>query len=1072
MYIQQNMAGYLGLSVSKQHQRNLPVPFLSQREVKYEWQRIARAGGERINEEDARPAMGIEARDYVEGVNIGFPISLAWTSCNIVSLCMLLQYYGITNDTPDMMLGKFFTMTGFTDPLSGRIVEHDFRHEPHAYNSGPRRLERWPLLREFAMKAYNLPGNYIIHQYRQLSIADVKSQTEKGNPVMISYGIVPFTAFYRGHIAVVRGFTTEDHIIINDPWGDIATPEGLLVSLFRSDPSGLEKGRFLARESHAINRTVRSNFSGLGNGDNAILRIDEFKKVVYQPLFNSMYINYPHMWSFPFNQRGSRFIFSSHDVNARVNTEEQVAAMLATEEIEDAGYPISTDRLWHDGLHIRGNDQPVYAIGPGRIVAARIQDVDKMPETGSNNFILIRHQQQIKRDEKKKEFYSHYLHLAPADFAARIRAGIAPNISDLCETDWIDQLIEKIRPKKAYIRIYQPVTNPVTPTGTVNPGIMPETFRYVNNEMISTNERLSNRSIIYLCPNDKIRYHLENINPDDELAPNKMNRFYSEVDKVESYIHEINNVDYYAYYHRRTETVSNRIAWEIRYVRAGIQNNHSDEKRRGDAIIPQVVNMPQFVYYRRLLARLLSGEVVTFSNEDDIDVFEGEKQNARQVFINSFVDIFMRSEGIEDISNFKIGTQRFTIPSHTNQLWGNIRNPLFNQIEAYYTAKITSATNNEGVLEVVTRLGVLIIDFGRDLLSRPADSVKERGDAFSLGSYWFTDILCLYRRVLIEGGLSAEDADNYVHCVRGNLLSSVRANVDYHIEVNGNTKLGMPGRYKNHNNIIHFDIFSGAVNLVDDTVSSWDSENKKFVKLPAIKEKNEFFNCRKIIDTLQEANFLKEDVFKIAGIIYGETLRKYMSNRSNVSLQYAIVERLHSHATLTEDIWTQIVNEGIGIHKALLDPEKLQEFLAFKWFSEEMLEELNPLDGHKFNRNNGIFAIFYHPVRLLEWLDKRMRENMPAKSAGNQSQTQNHTPAQPETPPPAPQTADGGAAEPTSALWFERDSDEPNLTEPRPEIFLDVAPRRNLGQRIMDNAANAVTNLAEAANNFRRLIKP
>lgn len=68
------------------HQRNLPVPFFSQRDNKYEWQQI----------------------DEPSGTPIGTRRSLAYMTCNITSLCMLLHYFGITTDTPDDMLKKVF----------------------------------------------------------------------------------------------------------------------------------------------------------------------------------------------------------------------------------------------------------------------------------------------------------------------------------------------------------------------------------------------------------------------------------------------------------------------------------------------------------------------------------------------------------------------------------------------------------------------------------------------------------------------------------------------------------------------------------------------------------------------------------------------------------------------------------------------------------------------------------------------------------------------------------------------------------------------------------------------------
>jgi hypothetical protein len=65
--------------------RNLPVPFFSQRECKYQWQQINNAG-----------------------IPIGDKVSLAFGSCNIVSLCMMLHYFGITEDSPDTMMRYFY----------------------------------------------------------------------------------------------------------------------------------------------------------------------------------------------------------------------------------------------------------------------------------------------------------------------------------------------------------------------------------------------------------------------------------------------------------------------------------------------------------------------------------------------------------------------------------------------------------------------------------------------------------------------------------------------------------------------------------------------------------------------------------------------------------------------------------------------------------------------------------------------------------------------------------------------------------------------------------------------------
>jgi len=73
---------------NKPHQRNLPVPFFSQREVKYVWQQRRIVN----NQSELVPNTQIPLASY---------------SCNIVSLCMLLHYYGITDDPPQEMPQRF-----------------------------------------------------------------------------------------------------------------------------------------------------------------------------------------------------------------------------------------------------------------------------------------------------------------------------------------------------------------------------------------------------------------------------------------------------------------------------------------------------------------------------------------------------------------------------------------------------------------------------------------------------------------------------------------------------------------------------------------------------------------------------------------------------------------------------------------------------------------------------------------------------------------------------------------------------------------------------------------------------
>lgn len=68
------------------YKRDLAVPFFTQRDNTYIWQQL---------DEDNNP--------------IGDKYPMAWRSCNITSLCMILHYWGLTEETPNQMLEKAFS---------------------------------------------------------------------------------------------------------------------------------------------------------------------------------------------------------------------------------------------------------------------------------------------------------------------------------------------------------------------------------------------------------------------------------------------------------------------------------------------------------------------------------------------------------------------------------------------------------------------------------------------------------------------------------------------------------------------------------------------------------------------------------------------------------------------------------------------------------------------------------------------------------------------------------------------------------------------------------------------------
>ena len=75
---------------------NLPVPFFTQRDNTYVWQQ--------------RNADGIIWTDKNGREGPKYP--MAWRSCNITSLCMILHYWGLTQETPNQMIERVYTQGG------------------------------------------------------------------------------------------------------------------------------------------------------------------------------------------------------------------------------------------------------------------------------------------------------------------------------------------------------------------------------------------------------------------------------------------------------------------------------------------------------------------------------------------------------------------------------------------------------------------------------------------------------------------------------------------------------------------------------------------------------------------------------------------------------------------------------------------------------------------------------------------------------------------------------------------------------------------------------------------------
>lgn len=931
--------------MSKPHQRNLPVPFFSQRDNKYEWQRIAKDSDEDLSNEDLTEKQiqqGIEKRVYKRGEKIGVPVPMADKSCNITSLCMILHYFGVTDDTPDEMMQKAFE-------------EKNWLKEPdiggNAY-TGASRLQNIDNIIKIVTDVFKIPSNYVKTSWykndSRKTIGDLHDYIKCGYPVYFSYG--PFADEGNGHIAVIRGFTEHDDVLINDPWGDVASPYGYL-----RDQANYQ-GYYYSTDESNIN-----DYYGLGNGDNCILRKEELEKLMRLPngnrYFNvTLVIQYPHIWSFPVKQeigdKSRLFRFSSHGGHEELETSAQVEAMLKKENLDHAGYPVSVNRQWHDGIHIAGSTATsVYAIGPGRIVAARIKNAAQMNQGGSTNFVLVRHN--VKIGEEQKEFYSHYMHLAPVDIRERIQERlISSGQSEMGsrELDWIDQLTEYIRPKRAIAKSEIPI------------------YHYSNVERrLIESGKLPLRGLVYLRPSDlAVRKELEDMNAQEGITNNQQ-WLYRALNNARTYIERHSDEDYYAFYYQTIRS-GNEIKWEIRYAKA-------------EGLLLQQVNFKEFAYYRKKLAGLIRGDVITFTDDDtDSSTVESRMETINQVFEREI-------RGTFDESIFK---------REVTDVFPDMVVTRYDELLKYYEDQIPVWKQQNIINPMLENITQCFSDFAKRLLTYPQYDLVKPKDAFAVSDKWVDRLKILYKTILEKLvsevyktlGLSGFQPnlmiESYMNNFEQRLYSYMPTNTDYWIEVNGNTKLGMMGVFERTNGVIHFEIFSDT-NIINSAETTWqDSDDLQFVLVSPV-DKNDYFKKDIMVEKMRSAGFLKERWFKHQrGFeLREDELKQYLSAASEDntarSTQYAIVQHLHGHVKLEKELWRDLLFNGNGLDKAWFQIAHnfnswYNNLEPYKWFSNDILNALQPLSKINFGKSDGVFATFYHPVRFLEWLDKKMSE--------------------------------------------------------------------------------------------------
>jgi hypothetical protein len=248
---------------------------------------------------------------------------------------------------------------------------------------------------------------------------------------------------------------------------------------------------------------------------------------------------------------------------------------------------------------------------------------------------------------------------------------------------------------------------------------------------------------------------------------------------------------------------------------------------------------------------------------------------------------------------------------------------------------------------------------------------KEIRTQFESKTGWYQTMLRSYERIINEIAVSEKDYQWNMFDTKVRFY--LPSNVDYFIEVNNNTKLGLGGSLGNVKNIVHFEIFSDN-NLIDNSElnSAWTNmQNPKFVLFPETNKTNYFVVFEKLRLLRNKGFFNNADFFKEIDrnfALNGEVVNYYGKNTNNPE-RFIITQHLHSYYTLSRNELSTML-DSTHITREIRQ-EIIEEREYFNWFSRNSLSLLKPLTRTLLNSSKGIFATFYHPISFLAWLDKK-----------------------------------------------------------------------------------------------------
>lgn len=390
-----------------------------------------------------------------------------------------------------------------------------------------------------------------------------------------------------------------------------------------------------------------------------------------------------------------------------------------------------------------------------------------------------------------------------------------------------------------------------------------------------------------------------------------------------------NGVSYYRVFTKIKKGNAEEYVWEDGFVKTS-------------SVIPQPINVQEYVYYRRKLISLIKGKCVVF-NDEDTDSSAEEKSN-------------IEKEKWKEVQSKQIHATFSFVPDNQKSV------DQFKAITTHYLNVIELVKESMSFLIIKEALWndltERLLNMAVSLLSYPWEQLD---DPFKISDAWINKnmketYMNVYEKVFGFKGNKSWDAfvtQLSVYCPR---------NTDYHIEVNTKTPIGVFGKYGKKNQI-HVEVFSEK-----ELIGNNEKDDEFEYKQINIQNNEKCFNKKEIVKLFSDAKIFDQIYFSFLkeNYIRPVELGSFYKEKQGV-LRHIIINKFNTLEEKDEQWFKSLYTNAIGFFESNEDnKEVLYRTNPEAFLSDKVKKELGFKNDEK--------SWFYHPAQLVVWLNEQQKK--------------------------------------------------------------------------------------------------